>query len=182
MSRIESVCVYCGSGPGTDPAYMAAAETLGRDLAARGVRLVYGGGSTGLMGAVASATLAAGGKVTGIIHNFLSIVSAPTCSSPISSSPRICISANGRCSRNLTPSWLCPAASERSKSSSKMLTWAQLGRHDKPVVIVDINGFWRHLQSLLDHMKDEGFLHSLEQFKPVFVERADAILPALLPK
>ncbi|MBU1175310.1 MAG: LOG family protein, partial [Alphaproteobacteria bacterium] len=61
----------------------------------------------------------------------------------------------------------------------EMLTWAQLGRHDKPVVIVDINGFWRHLQALLDHMRDEEFLHSLAQLRPVFVDSAEAVLPAL---
>ncbi|MBU1175789.1 MAG: TIGR00730 family Rossman fold protein, partial [Alphaproteobacteria bacterium] len=71
MSRIESVCVYCGSGPGRDPAYMRSAETLGLALAEAGIRLVCGGGSTGLMGAIASAALAGGGAVTGIIPQFL---------------------------------------------------------------------------------------------------------------
>ena len=70
--KIGSVCVYCGSGPGLDPAYTAAARTLGHDLGSNGVRLVYGGGSLGLMGEVARSTLAAGGQVTGIIPNFLS--------------------------------------------------------------------------------------------------------------
>jgi uncharacterized protein (TIGR00730 family) len=72
VTPVRSVCVYCGSGPGLNPAYVAAAKTLGGAFAAGGVRLVYGGGSLGLMGEVARATLAGGGKVTGIIPAFLS--------------------------------------------------------------------------------------------------------------
>lgn len=182
MSKIKSVCVYCGSGDGRNPAYLAAARTLGEALAAAGVRLVYGGGSTGLMGTVASTVLAAGGEVTGIIPQFL--VDRERAHYGVTD---LVITADMH-----ERKWAMfehsdafvalPGGIGTLEELIEMLTWAQLGRHDKMVVIADIDGFWQHLRALLGHMNEEGFLHSLSQLRPVFVESADLILPVLLAK
>jgi hypothetical protein len=180
MSRIQSVCVYCGSGDGRSPVYLAAARTLGEALARSGIRLVYGGGSTGLMGTLANATLAAGGRVTGIIPQFL--VDRERANQRVTD---MIVTANMH-----ERKWAMFEASDAFvalpggigtlEELIEMLTWAQLGRHDKKVIIADIDGFWQHLRALLGHMNEEGFLHSLSQLRPVFVERIEDVLPSLL--
>jgi len=179
MSEIKSVCVYCGSGNGADPAYLSAAKTLGTDLAKAGIRLVYGGGSTGLMGAVADATLAAGGQVTGIIPQFLQ--------------------DRERGHTGLTELIVTKDMHERKwamfeKSDAfvalpggigtleeliEILTWAQLGRHTKPVIVANINGYWNHLSELIRYMIAQDFIHSQLQLNPVFTKAAEDILPAV---
>ena len=182
MSEIKSVCVYCGSGPGNDPAFLAAAEELGRALAANGIRLVYGGGSTGLMGAVASSTLDAGGEVTGIIPQFL--VDRERAHLSLTD---LVVTADMHERKwamfeNADAFVALPGGIGTLEELIEIMTWAQLGRHAKPIVVVDIGGFWQHLKALLDYMNDAGFLHSLDQLKPIFVASAEAILPALLTK
>ncbi len=179
MSRIDSVCVYCGSSAGSDPAYREAAETLGRALAGAGLHLIYGGGSAGLMGALADATLAAGGRVTGIIPQFL--VDWERAHKGVSD---LVVTADMHERKRLmferaNAFVALPGGIGTLEELIEMLTWSQLGRHDKPVVVADIDGFWRHLRALLDHMNRQGFLHGLSRFDPVFVDSADKILPAL---
>lgn len=179
MADIKSVCVYCGSGDGHDPAFLAAARALGSILAGAHIKLVYGGGSGGLMGAVADAVMASGGEVVGVIPRFLV--------------------ERERANRNLSELIVTNDMHERKwamferadafvalpggigtlEELIEILTWAQLGRHDHPVVIADINGYWQHLAALLDHMNAQGFLHSLSQFRPIFVDDVAQILPAL---
>ncbi len=182
MSRIENICVYCGSGDGNDPAFVAAASSFGTALAAASVRLVYGGGSTGLMGAVASATLAGGGRVTGIIPQFL--VDRERAHKQVTD---MIVTADMHERKwamfeNADAFVALPGGIGTLEELIEILTWAQLGRHAKPIVIVDINGFWAHLRALLDHMNAAGFLHSMQILKPVFVERAEDVLPALMSK
>jgi uncharacterized protein (TIGR00730 family) len=180
MSRIESVCVYCGSGNGNDPAFVASAEALGAALAAAGIRLVYGGGSAGLMGAVANAVLAGGGRVTGIIPQFL--VDRERAHKGLSD---LVVTADMHERKwamfeNADAFVALPGGIGTLEELIEIMTWAQLGRHAKPIVVLDVNGFWRHLKSLLDHMNAAGFLHSIDRLQPIFVENAEAILPALL--
>ncbi len=182
MSTIDSVCIYCGSGDGNNPAYVAAAASLGRALADGGIRLVYGGGSTGLMGAAASAALAAGGRVTGIIPQFL--VDRERAHHEVKD---MIVTANMHERKwamfeNADAFVAMPGGIGTLEELIEILTWAQLGRHAKPVIIVDIGGFWQHLRSLLDHMSAEGFLHSQAMLKPIFVDRAEDVLPALRSK
>ncbi len=174
-----SVCVYCGSGDGRDPAYAKAAGDLGRAFARAGVRLVYGGGSTGLMGIVARATLENGGEATGIIPQFLV--------------------DRERAMQGLTELVVTKDMHERKwamferadafvalpggigtlEELIEILTWAQLGRHQKPIAIANIGGFWDPLAALIDHMKAETFIHSENLLNPLFVDAIEAVLPAL---
>lgn len=182
MTTIDSVCIYCGSGNGSNPSYVAAATILGRALADAGKRLVFGGGSTGLMGAAASAALAAGGRVTGIIPKFL--IDRERAHRQVTD---MIVTADMHERKwamfeNADAFVALPGGIGTLEELIEILTWAQLGRHAKPVIIVDIDGFWQHLRSLLDHMSAEGFLHSQEMLKPVFVDRAEDVLPALMAK
>lgn len=179
MPKVKSVCIYCGSGDGHNPAYLASAEELGESLAQSGLGLVYGGGSTGLMGAAASAALKAGGHVTGIIPQFL--VDRERAHTDVSE----LIVTKDMHERKWTmferadAFVALPGGIGTLEELIEILTWAQLGRHDKPIVILNIEGFWDHLSALIDHMNAEGFLHSLSRFKPIFVSRTADILPAL---
>ncbi len=178
-ATIRSVCVYCGSGPGLDPAYMAAARTLGHDLGNNGVRLVYGGGSLGLMGEVARATLAAGGEVTGIIPNFL-------CSKEqmLRSVDELIVTENMHERKMLmferSDAFVAlPGGIGTLEELVEQLTWAQLGRHEKPIVVANIEGFWTPFLHLLTHMKGDAFIRAGLDIRFVVVNSADQILPAI---
>jgi uncharacterized protein (TIGR00730 family) len=158
MANLTSVCVYCGSANGTDPAYAAAAEEFGRVLAESGIRLVYGGGSVGLMGIVARRVLAEGGMVTGIIPQFLkdrevmlTEVSELIVTPDMHERKRIMFERSDAFVA-------LPGGIGTLEETVEMLTWAQLGRHAKPVVLANIEGFWDPLSDLLKHMQAQGFL------------------------
>lgn len=183
MSTIHSVCVYCGSSPGRSEEYHQAGYRLGRELAKAGLRLIYGGGARGIMGAVAGGVLDGGGKVTGIIPRFL-----------------INWEASENALRRLDDLIVTEDMHERKhamfeKSDAfvalpggigtveeivEIMTWAQLGRHRKPIVFVNIEGFWNPMLALMDHMKAEGFIHSGHRVRPIVVDRAEGIIPAIL--
>jgi uncharacterized protein (TIGR00730 family) len=166
---IRSVCVYCGSGTGLDPAYAEGARTLGRDL--NGVRLIYGGGSLGLMGEVARATLAAGGQVTGIIPGFLSNKERM-----LREVDELVVTDNMHERKMLmferSDAFVAlPGGIGTLEELVEQLTWSQLGRHAKPIVVANINGFWSPFLSLLSHMKAETFIRSALEIKFVGVDR-----------
>jgi hypothetical protein len=177
--RLKSVCVYCGTGEGTDPAYLQAATGLGRQLAAEGLSLVYGGGSIGLMGAVARATLEGGGRVTGIIPRFLEerevmmqSVSELIVTEDMHERKRTMFErADGFVA--------LPGGIGTLEEVVEVLTWGQLGRHAKPVVLADIGGFWRPLVDLLAHMRSEGFIRPGFEIDYRIADTAEGILPAL---
>lgn len=180
MSAIASICVYCGSGEGNNPAYLNAAKVLGGDLAQAGIKLVYGGGSAGLMGATADATIAAGGKVLGIIPQFL--VDRERAHNSLT---ELVITADMHERKwamfeNADAFVALPGGIGTLEELIEILTWAQLGRHHKPIIIANINGFWDHLATLFEHMNSAGFIHSLNQFMPIFVDSAAEVLPAVL--
>ena len=177
--RLKTVCVYCGTGEGTDPAYMEAARELGRMLAAEGLGLVYGGGSLGLMGAVANAALEAGGHVTGVIPAFLEerevmmqSVSELVVTKDMHERKRTMFErADGFVA--------LPGGIGTLEEVVEMLTWGQLGQHCKPVVLADISGFWRPLVDLLAQMRDEGFIRSGFEVDYRVATSVGDILPAL---
>ncbi len=177
--RVNSVCVYCGSGPGSNPAYLAAARTLGKALGINGVRLVYGGGSLGLMGEVARATLDAGGQVTGIIPNFLS-----TKEQMLRSVDELIVTGNMHERKMLmferSDAFVAlPGGIGTLEELVEQLTWAQLGRHDKPIVVANIEGFWSPFLNLLAHMKKDAFIRAGLDIRFVVVDTAEQILPAI---
>jgi uncharacterized protein (TIGR00730 family) len=179
MSDIHTVCVYCGSGAGTNPAFAAAAKQFGSILADSGIGLVYGGGSIGLMGDLAEAVMDRGGRVTGIIPEFLL--------------------AQERVFRDLQEIIVTRDMHERKQTMFEradafvalpggigtleelveQLTWAQLGRHSKPIVLFSVEGFWSPLVALLAHLRREGFIRDSMDVRFTTVDRPEDVLEAV---
>jgi hypothetical protein len=180
MAEIGSICVYCGSGTGRNPAYARAAQVLGQQLAARGIRLVYGGGAIGLMGLIARTVLAGGGAVTGIIPRFMT--------------------GREKMLEGLTELIVTEDMHERKKlmfdradafvalpggigtleETVEQLTWAQLGQHEKPIALVDIDGFWQPLRQLLDHMAAEAFIRPGIEVRYLMIDSAEAVIDRIV--
>ncbi len=177
---VRSVCVYCGSGQGGNPAYVAAARTLGKSLAKAGIELVYGGGSLGLMGEVATATLKAGGKVTGIIPAFLSnrerMLEAVTDLIVTDDMHQRKMEMFKRSDAFVA----LPGGIGTLEELVEQLTWSQLGRHKKPIVLANIEGFWSPFLALLKHMSQESFIRPGLEITFHVVDRGQDILPAAL--
>ena len=183
MSNIRSVCVYCGSSPGRSDIYQNSARTLGRSLAEAGLTLVFGGGTHGIMGAVAGGTAQAGGTVTGIIPRFLIRKEASEASQQAINDLIVVEDMHTRKHMMYEKSdafVAMPGGIGTVEEVVEIMTWAQLGRHKKPIVFANIAGFWNPMLALLDHMEAEGFLHSTHLIKPLVVDEADRIVPAIL--
>jgi uncharacterized protein (TIGR00730 family) len=179
MSKIDTVCVYCGSGAGTNPAFVEAARRLGRILAENRVALVYGGGSVGLMGALANAVLDHGGSVTGVIPEFLtgreqmlSRVQEVIVTRDMHERKRIMF-------ERADAFVALPGGIGTLEELVEQMTWAQLGRHKKPILIANIDRFWDPLCALLDHMTSLEFIRSGISINLLMVDRVDSILPKL---
>lgn len=171
--------MFCGSGTGNDPAYAESAMALGRAFAGAGIGLVYGGGAHGLMGTVARAVLEAGGHVTGIIPDFLK--------------------AKEHMLRDAQEMHVVPDMHTRKKMMFdhsdafvalpggvgtleelvEQMTWAQLGRHRKPILLVDVAGFWRPLLDLIAHMRMAGFIRPGFEVTYLVAERVDDVVEML---
>jgi uncharacterized protein (TIGR00730 family) len=179
MSAIKSICVYCASGPGNNPAFMEAAMQLGRILAQNGIRLVYGGGSVGLMGALADAVLDHGGTVTGVIPDFLV------------NREHMLVRVQERI---ITPDMherkrvmferadafvALPGGVGTLEELVEQLTWAQLGRHKKPILILNSAGFWDPLCTLIEQMERLDFIRAGMTVSLLVAERVEEILPKL---
>ncbi len=155
---LARVCVFCGSSSGTDPRYAEAAAQMGSELARRGIGLVYGGGSVGLMGVVADAVLAAGGEVTGVIPGFLhrrEVAHGGV------DDLRVVGSMHDRKAlmADLADAFVAlPGGIGTFEELFEALTWTQLGVHDKPVALLDVGDFWAPVLALLDRAVDDGFL------------------------
>jgi len=179
MSKIKTVCVYCGSGPGTDPRFVEAAIALGKDLAENGIRLVYGGGSIGLMGAVATSVLDHGGSVTGIIPDFLTIRE-----NALNRVQEMIVTPDMHERKRLmferSDAFVAlPGGIGTLEELVEQLTWQQLGRHAKPVLLANIDGFWEPLLVLLAHMRATQFIRPTLTVDIIKAERVEDILPRL---
>jgi uncharacterized protein (TIGR00730 family) len=151
------VCVFCGSRMGADPAYAAAAHDLGAAIAKRDLGLVFGGTGAGLMGAVADGALEAGGEVIGVMPNFLVDGADPHPGAEI----RVVDSLADRklLMADLAVGFVTlPGGLGTLDELAEMVTWTQLGVHDKPLVLLDVLGYWAKLEELLDSMVAAGFL------------------------
>src|SRR5580693_3353382 len=179
MSKIKAICVYCGSGPGTDPAFMEAARRFGRILAENRITLVYGGGSAGLMGACAEAVLDHGGNVVGIIPEFLTDREHML----MRAQERIIthdLHERKRLMFERADAFVAlPGGVGTLEELVEQLTWAQLGRHTKPVLLANIDGFWEPLFALLAHMRATQFIRSGLTIDILKAERVEDILPRL---
>ena len=179
MEAIRNVCVYCGSSEGANPRFAEVADALGRALGEAGVGLVFGGGGDGLMGRLARATLAGGGHVTGIIPKFLvkrehALVSAQEM-----------VVVDGMHQRKQlmferADAFIAlPGGVGTLEELVEQLTWAQLQRHRKPILLVDIDGFWRPLLALFAHMRNLGFIREGFEVRYLVAEKIDDALPML---
>lgn len=180
MSGIKSICVYCASGSGTNPAFVEAARAFGRILAENGIRLVYGGGSVGLMGTLADAVLDHGGAVTGVIPDFLvnrehMLVRAQEriITSDMHERKRVMF-------ERADAFVALPGGVGTLEELVEQLTWAQLGRHKKPILILNVQGFWDPLCVLLDQMEKLEFIRAGLSVKLLVADRVEDILPILL--
>lgn len=158
MPEIKSICVYCGSNPGSRPDYVEAARTLGTAIAARGITLVYGGAKVGCMGAVADAALAAGGKVVGIIPRAL--VEKEIAHEGLTESLVVgSMHERKRLMADRSDAFVAlPGGIGTLEEIFEMWTWAQLGHHAKPCALYDVAGFYGPLVTFLDHQVTEGFV------------------------
>jgi uncharacterized protein (TIGR00730 family) len=179
MTAIRNVCVYCGSSDGNDARFGEAAEALGRALAAEGVGLVYGGGGDGLMGRLARSTLAAGGYVTGIIPSFLIRKEHALTTAHDMIVVEDMHERKQAMFERADAFVALPGGIGTLEELVEQMTWAQLNRHAKPIVIVNIDGFWRPLLSLIAHMHVEGFIREGFELRYSVAERIDDVMPML---
>lgn len=179
MTAIRSVCVYCGSSPGADPAFVAAARAFGKTLAKNGVSLVYGGGSKGLMGALATSVHDHGGKVIGIIPDFLQ-----TRELAFKGAQELVVTKTMHERKQMmfdrADAFVAlPGGIGTLEELVEQLTWSQLGQHKKPIVVLNVNRFWEPLCELVNHMKKLGFIHNELSVEFGVAERVEDVLPLL---
>jgi hypothetical protein len=177
MAAIRSVCVYCGSGEGQNPAYAHAARVVGRALAAAGLRLVYGGGNLGLMGIVARTVIDEGGTVIGIIPQFLS-----EREHMLHDVHEMIVTDNMHQRKMMmfdrADAFVAlPGGVGTLEELIEMMTWYQLGQHSKPIVLANINGFWAPLLSLLEHMRAESFIREGFDVSYRVADTAEDVVP-----
>src|ERR1700712_3058586 len=179
MNQIKTVCVYCGSGAGSNPRFVESAVALGKAFAENNIRLVYGGGSVGLMGAVAGSALDHGGSVTGIIpeflmkrENMLSRVQELIVTPDMHERKRLMFERSDAFVA-------LPGGIGTLEELVEQMTWQQLGRHAKPVLLANIDNFWEPLQSLLAHMRATEFIRASLPLEVLTADRVEDILPRL---
>jgi uncharacterized protein (TIGR00730 family) len=176
---VRSICVFCGSNPGTDPAYVAAATAVGGELAARDIRVVFGGGRVGMMGALADGAQAAGGRVTGVIpRDLMEREIGHTGIDDL----RVVGSMHERKAlmAELSDAFIAlPGGIGTLEELFEVYTWGQLGLHAKPIGLLDIAGFYAPLARFLDHLVDHGFLRAETRGALVVAGDLDALLTAM---
>jgi uncharacterized protein (TIGR00730 family) len=179
MSTIRTICVFCGSGSGTDPAFAEAARQFGKLLAENGVGLVYGGGSLGLMGILATSVLEHGGRVTGVIPEFLT-----GREHVMARAQEIIVTRDMHERKRImferADAFVAlPGGIGTLEELVEQITWAQLGRHRKPIIIANVGKFWDPLLALFDHMRALAFIRPGLNFECVVVDKVEHILPKL---
>jgi uncharacterized protein (TIGR00730 family) len=179
MQRITRLCVYCGSAAGLYPRYHAAARELGEALAAAGIELVFGGGRIGLMGVVADAVLAGGGRVVGIIPDRLRSAELAH-----KGATELVVAGSMHDRKRLMAERadafaVLPGGIGTLDETFEILTWRQLGLHDKPIFLVDVAGYWRPLRDLFDHLAAHGFTQSVVPKLLTIVPGVAALISAL---
>jgi uncharacterized protein (TIGR00730 family) len=176
---INSVAVYCGSSPGHDSKYPAIARALGQLLAARGIRLVYGGGGVGMMGALANGVLEGGGAVTGVIPVFLNTRELKHAGV---ADMRVVDTMHERKQIMVTESdgfIALPGGFGTLDELFEVLTWSQLAIHDRPVGILNVDGYFDGILVTLDVMVERGFLRQEDRDRVVAAATGEALLEAM---
>jgi uncharacterized protein (TIGR00730 family) len=183
VTGIASICVYCGSSTGRKPIYAESARRLGAEIAANGLRLTYGGGTKGIMGAVAEGVIDNGGNVLGVIPQFLIGKEA----AERTPNPRIDLVVTKDMHErkhllfeNADAFIALPGGIGTVEEIVEVMTWAQLGRHRKPMVFANILGFWDPMLAMIAHMRAEGFIHTGHLVQPLVIGDVEEIIPAIL--
>jgi len=161
---------------------MEAGRALGKAIAESGLRLIYGGGTKGIMGAVASGVLSNGGQVTGIIPEFLVDMEATRHS--LGQLDELIITPDMHTRKHLmyerADAFVAlPGGIGTLEEIVEIMTWAQLGQHEKPMVFANVNGFWDPMMELIRHMTDEGFVHTAHRVQPLVINAIADIIPAI---
>jgi uncharacterized protein (TIGR00730 family) len=175
MARITALCVYCGSSSGAHPDYVEHARAFGTALAQQGITLVYGGGKVGLMGTVADAVLAGGGKVVGVIPRQL--VDLEVAHQGLSDI-QVVDTMHQRKTRmfELSDAFVAlPGGFGTLDEMFEMLTWSQLGLHQYPCAFLDVRGYFTALRSMMDHMVGEGFVRAEQREQVWFGDEQDQL-------
>ncbi|WP_370931132.1 TIGR00730 family Rossman fold protein [Bartonella sp. DGB1] len=179
---IESVCVYCGAAPGKNPIYVEQATLLGKLLSKANLKLVYGGGFKGIMGAVAKSMQQNGGHVTGIIPHFLI--------NRESSHDQLLLLNEAIFTENMhqrkqemftrADAFLAlPGGIGTVEEIVEIFTWSQIDQHKKPFIFVNINNYWDPIKVFFEHMLTEGFITSFQDNGPLFVNNVEEVFPLL---
>jgi uncharacterized protein (TIGR00730 family) len=179
MAKIASLCVYCGSSSQVPSIHLETAAAFGRLLAEAGVQLVFGGGRIGLMGRMADAAIAAGGRVVGVIPEYLQnleighdgVAELVVVDSMHTRKRRMFELADAFA--------VLPGGLGTLDETFEMVTWRQLGMHEKPLVVVDVDGYWKPLQGLIEHMVRAGYCRPEHRGLMTFVDRIEDVLPTL---
>ncbi|HVJ50899.1 MAG TPA: TIGR00730 family Rossman fold protein [Aliidongia sp.] len=179
MAEVRSLCVYCGSSNRAAHSYLEAAFALGRLIGRAGIELIYGGGRIGLMGRVADGALVEGGRVTGIIPAYLHDREV---AHPAISELLVVGSMHERKQLMAERSdgfLVLPGGFGTLDELFEIVTWRQLGLHDKPIVVIDLDGYWRPLAALFERMATERFIERGELQLIEWIERIEDALPTL---
>jgi uncharacterized protein (TIGR00730 family) len=179
MSMLQTICVYCGSGPGKNPAFVKAARKFGKILAENDIGLIYGGGSIGLMGELAKSVLKHGGKVTGVIPEFLIARERM-----LEEAQEVVVTKDMHERKRImferSDGFVAlPGGVGTLEETVEQLTWSQLGRHKKPILAANIEHFWDPLRVLFEHMEKLEFIRPGLTVKLLVVDSVDEILPRL---
>jgi uncharacterized protein (TIGR00730 family) len=179
MSKIHNVCVYCGSSTGTDPMFAEAARSLAVELVKADMGLVYGGGSHGLMGILAQSVFEAGGHVTGIIPDFLDVRERR-----FKEAQELIVVPDMHTRKRMmfekADAFVAlPGGIGTLEELVEQLTWVQLDRHNKPVVLADVGSFWRPLLNLFAHMRTNGFIRQDLEVRYQVAEKITDVVPIL---
>jgi uncharacterized protein (TIGR00730 family) len=176
MTQLTSICVFCGSSFGNAPEYLEAAKDLGALIARRGMKLVYGGASVGLMGAVADAALAGGGEVEGVLPKALE---EKELAHRGLSRLHVVNSMHERKAKmaELSDAFIAlPGGAGTLEEIFEIWTWAQLGFHRKPAGFIDVNGYYATLKAFIDHATSEGFMRASHRDILSFAASGEEIL------
>lgn len=179
MAEIASLCIFCGSKMGNNPAYDRAARALGKAMAERGVRLIYGGGRIGLMGAVAEAVAAGGGDVVGVIPEFLMRLEVGNDQAGDLIVTDTMHTRKAKMFELSDAVVVLPGGIGTMDETIEVMTWKQLRQHDKPIVILNVDGYWDAFLGLIDSIVEGDFAHPKIRELISVVPDADGVFEAL---
>lgn len=187
MSKIRSICVYCGSKPGKDKYHVEGARIIGREMARNDIRLVYGGGTAGIMGEIANSVAQSGGDVLGIIPEFLLKYERKNANPKINGNHlgELVVTQNMHERKHkmfdeADAFITLPGGIGTLEEIVEMMTWAQLDRHRKPMAFANINGFWSPMLELIKHMDTQGFIHHSDHMMPIIEDDPSKVIERVL--